>query len=65
MFYIYVILTGGGSVDLIKGGGQVEVAPDNVHDYVKKYAEFRMILNARRSLQVCVQVDTSVHGTSL
>lgn len=42
---------GGGSVELIKGGAQVEVAADNVHDYVKKYAEYRMITNSRRALQ--------------
>ena len=42
---------GGGTVELIKGGNQVEVAPCNVHDYVKKYAEYRMITVARRALQ--------------
>jgi len=42
---------GGSTVDLISGGSQVEVAADNVHDYVKRYAEYRMIGNARRALQ--------------
>ena len=39
-------------MELIKGGSQVEVAPDNVHDYVKRYAEYRMVVNSRRALQV-------------
>ncbi|XP_065677761.1 E3 ubiquitin-protein ligase UBR5 isoform X1 [Hydra vulgaris] len=42
---------GGGTVELVKGGSHVEVAPDNVHDYVKRYAEYRMVVNSRRALQ--------------
>jgi len=42
---------GGKSVELIKGGNQVMVNPDNVHDYVRRYAEHRMISVARRPLQ--------------
>lgn len=44
-------------MELIKGGAQVEVAADNVHDYVKKYAEYRMITNSRRALQVSLHYE--------
>ena len=43
---------GGHGVELTKGGAQVEVAPDNVLEYVKKYAEYRMYINCSRCLQV-------------
>lgn len=45
-------LTGGHGVELIKGGSQVEVAPENVMEYVRKYAEYRMHINTSRCLQV-------------
>jgi E3 ubiquitin-protein ligase EDD1 len=42
---------GGSSVELIKGGSQIEVAPENILDYVRRYAEYRMITNSQRALQ--------------
>lgn len=45
------MIRGGHGVELIKGGAQVEVAPDNVLEYVKKYAEYRMNTNCMSSLK--------------
>ena len=45
------MIPGGHGVELIKGGAQVEVAPDNVLEYVKKYAEYRMNTNCMSSLK--------------
>ncbi|XP_066917257.1 E3 ubiquitin-protein ligase UBR5-like isoform X2 [Clytia hemisphaerica] len=51
-FYIQLpVEEGGHGVELTKGGAQVEVAPDNVLEYVKKYAEYRMYINCSRCLQ--------------
>lgn len=33
---------GGGSVELVSCGVDIEVTPNNVYDYVRRYAEFRM-----------------------
>ncbi|XP_050433400.1 E3 ubiquitin-protein ligase UBR5 isoform X2 [Adelges cooleyi] len=33
---------GGGSVELVNCGVDIEVTPNNVYDYVRRYAEFRM-----------------------
>ena len=44
---------GGFMVDLIKNGSNIPVTVDNVQDYVKRYAEYRMLKVARQSLQVC------------
>lgn len=50
--YITFLYSGGGSVDLVSGGNQVEVGTDNVLDFVKRYAEYRMVTNSRKALQV-------------
>lgn len=51
-FYIQLpVEEGGRGVELVKGGLQVEVSPDNVMEYVKKYAEYRMYINCCKSLQ--------------
>ena len=43
---------GGAHVDLVKGGKHVAVTPSNVYDYVRLYAEQRMVTCSRRALQV-------------
>lgn len=42
---------GGTSVELITGGRNVEVTPANVYDYVRKYAEYRMVKSQEKALQ--------------
>ncbi|XP_046991563.1 E3 ubiquitin-protein ligase UBR5 [Schistocerca americana] len=42
---------GGGSLELIPGGRDVEVTAQNVYDYVRKYAECRMIKVQEKALE--------------
>lgn len=42
----------GGQVELIKGGKNVSVTPSNVYDYVRLYAEHRMVGHNKKALQV-------------
>ncbi|KAK4302521.1 hypothetical protein Pmani_025398 [Petrolisthes manimaculis] len=42
---------GGTNVELISGGRTVEVTTGNVYDYVRKYAEYRMVKSQEKALQ--------------
>jgi len=42
---------GGEPVELMPGGADVEVNAQNVHVYVRKYAEYRMIIAAEKALK--------------
>ena len=53
---------GGEQVELLPGGTDIEVTAQNVHDYVRRYAEYRMIKVAEKALKVCLCVN---HLTSL
>ena len=44
---------GGKMCELKEGGASIPVTPDNVYEYVKKYAELRMIEACREPLEVC------------
>lgn len=41
---------GGGSIELISNGRDIEVTANNVYDYVRKYAEVRMIKVQEKAL---------------
>ena len=43
---------GGVQVELVKNGKNVAVTPNNVYDYVRLYADQRMVVSARKVLQV-------------
>ena len=43
---------GGVSKELVSNGKQKTVTPDNIQDYVKRYAEYRMIKVAEKPLEV-------------
>ena len=43
---------GDGQVELVKDGKNVAVCPSNVHDYVRLYAEQRMLGSKTKALQV-------------
>ena len=43
---------GDSQVELVKDGKNVAVCPSNVHDYVRLYAEQRMLASNTKSLQV-------------
>ncbi|KAK6633415.1 hypothetical protein RUM44_004018 [Polyplax serrata] len=42
---------GGGTVDLVSGGRDLQVTVYNVYDYVRKYAEYRMIKAQEKALE--------------
>lgn len=42
---------GGTNVELISGGRNIEVTTSNVYDYVRKYAEYRMVKSQEKALQ--------------
>ena len=42
-------------MELIPGGADIEVNAQNVHDYVRKYAEFRMVKVAEKALKVIIK----------
>ncbi|XP_055998190.1 E3 ubiquitin-protein ligase UBR5-like isoform X2 [Ostrea edulis] len=42
---------GGEEVELIPGGSDIEVNAQNVHDYVRRYAEFRMVKVLEKALK--------------
>ena len=39
-------------MELISGGANIEVTTGNVYDYVRKYAEYRMVKSQEKALQV-------------
>ena len=39
-------------MELMPGGADVEVTAANVHDYVRKYTEYRMVKVAEKALEV-------------
>lgn len=43
---------GGGTVELMAGGRDVEVTSTNVYDYVRKYAKYRMIKAQEKAIEV-------------
>lgn len=43
---------GGGCVELVPGGRELEVTAHNVYDYVRKYAQHRMLLSQEKALEV-------------
>lgn len=45
---------GGGCVELVPGGRDIEVTALNVYDYVRKYAQHRMLLSQEKALEVRV-----------
>ncbi len=54
-FYIaclYCFPQGGDQIDLIPNGAETEVNASNVHDYVRKYAEYRMVKQVEKPLEV-------------
>ncbi|XP_013417983.1 E3 ubiquitin-protein ligase UBR5 isoform X2 [Lingula anatina] len=42
---------GGETVELLPGGAEIEVNAQNVHDYVRRYAEYRMVRVAEKAME--------------
>lgn len=47
---------GGGTMELVSGGRDMEVTAQNVYDYVRKYAEYRMIKTQEKALEVSYMI---------
>lgn len=47
---------GGGSVELVNCGVDIEVTPNNVYDYVRRYAEFRMFKTQQKAFFVSLKL---------
>ena len=45
------MLQGGDQVELVPGGADIEVNASNVHDYVRKFAEYRMVKCCEKALE--------------
>ena len=43
---------GGGQAELVPNGSMIEVDAGNVYDYVRRYAEYRMVKHPEKCLQV-------------
>ena len=54
--HIYVLCLvyyqGGEQVELIPGGADMEVNSSNVYDYIRKYAQYRMVKASEKALEV-------------
>lgn len=56
MKYLYSIdlmkEEGGGSIELIPGGREVQVTSQNLFDYIKRYTEYRLLKTQEKALEV-------------
>lgn len=43
---------GGGTVEIVPNGKEIEVTSTNVYDYVRKYAKYRMIKVQLKAIEV-------------
>ena len=46
---------GGGSMELIPGGREVQVNSSNVFDYIRFYTEYRLIKSQEKALEVKIR----------
>ncbi|XP_054724980.1 E3 ubiquitin-protein ligase UBR5-like isoform X2 [Uloborus diversus] len=42
---------GGGNVELVPGGRDIDVTAQNVYDYIRRYAEYRMLRSQEKALE--------------
>ena len=50
---------GGGSVELVAAGRDTEVNNVNIYQYVRKYAEYRMVTSQEKALKKVMTVQRS------
>lgn len=50
---------GSGTAELVPGGRDIQVNESNVYDYVRKYAEYRMIKTQKKALEVSMIYEHS------
>lgn len=47
---------GGGSVELISGGREIQVTSQNLFEYIRRYTEYRLIKAQEKALEVIKQL---------
>ena len=47
---------GGGSIELIPGGREVQVNSSNIFDYIRRYTEYRLIKSQEKALEVSLEI---------
>lgn len=52
---------GGGSVELISGGRDIQVTAQNLFDYIRRYTEYRLIKAQEKALEVDVLINKCVY----
>ncbi|KAJ8980295.1 hypothetical protein NQ317_005215 [Molorchus minor] len=53
---------GGGTMEIMPGGKDIEVTSNNVYDYVRKYAKYRMIKVQEKAIEVsCINKLNNTH----
>jgi len=52
MPYLFCVVQGSDHIDLLPGGSEIKVNASNIHDYVRKYAEYRMVKVVNKPLEV-------------
>lgn len=57
---LLLLFQGGGQVELVPHGSEVEVTPQNVYEYVRLYAEYRMVKVAEKALEVSALNCTAI-----
>lgn len=50
---------GGGSVELIPGGREVQVTSQNLFDYIRRYTEYRLVKAQEKALEVSIPQNNS------
>lgn len=58
IFYYHA--QGGDHVDLIPGGSEMKVNSSNVYDYVRKYADYRLVKAVSKPLEVTSYITRAV-----
>lgn len=53
-FVNFSVPQGGGNVELVPGGREIDVTPQNVYDYIRRYAEYRMLRSQEKALEVSI-----------
>lgn len=47
---------GNGSIELVTNGRNIQVNEVNVYDYVRLYANYRLVKTHEKSLEVCISL---------
>ena len=66
LFFFSISLSpeeGGGSVELVAGGREIQVNDLNLYDYVRLYANYRLVKTQEKALEViCFYIKLELHN---